>query len=316
MESVVNAIEIVITIFLMAGLGMLLYKLNWLDDGNLPLISKLVVKVALPCTIASTMFTQYTPESLIQNAPGILASLLSLLGTILLGLLFGKLLRLPARRMGVFVVMFAFSNSVFIGLPVSKALFGDSVTPYTLLYYIANTTTFWAIGYPLMQKYGGKMNKLTTRQRIATHIPLPLFVFFLCVLLIFLRITPPKFCMDAFGYVGNLVTPLSLIYTGAIMMRMVRTRNVHWQKGYLLVCIGRFVVGPGLLLLACLPFQISDSMRNVLMIQASMPVMAQTSLTAASTGSDDEYAAGGLALTTALSLLFIPIYMLLIETVL
>ena len=42
-----------------------------------------------------------------------------------------------------------------------------------------------------------------------------------------------------------------------------------------------------------------------------MPVMASTSLVAASTGSDEEYAASGTALTTVLSLLMIPVYMLL-----
>lgn len=44
--------------------------------------------------------------------------------------------------------------------------------------------------------------------------------------------------------------------------------------------------------------------------------MTQTALVAASTGSDEEYAAGGTALTTVLSLLMIPLYMLLIERVL
>ena len=122
--------------------------------------------------------------------------------------------------------------------------------------------------------------------------------------------------MDAAGYLGNLVTPLSLLFTGAVMARMVRARTFRWEKGYLAATLGRFAVCPALLLLCALPFQLPAMVRDVLMVQAGMPVMTQTALVAASTGSDEEYAAGGTALTTVLSLLMIPLYMLLIENVL
>ena len=212
--------------------------------------------------------------------------------------------------MGVFVVMFAFSNSVFIGVPVSRALFGEAVLPYTLLYYLANTSLFWGVGFPLMRKYGGA----AAGQRRKP--PVPLVVILICFLLVLVRFKPPQFFMDACGYLGNLVTPLSLLFTGAVMARMVRARTFRWEKGYLAATLGRFIVCPALLLLCALLFPMGDLSRDVLMVQAGMPVMTQTALVAASTGSDEEYAAGGTALTTVLSLGMIPLYMLLIERVL
>ena len=146
--------------------------------------------------------------------------------------------------------------------------------------------------------------------------PIPLVVILICFLLVFLRFRPPQFIMDACGYLGNMVTPVSLLFTGAVMARMVRARTFRWEKGYLAATLGRFIVCPALLLLCALPFGLSDLSRDVLMVQAGMPVMTQTALVAASTGSDEEYAAGGTALTTVLSLLMIPLYMLLIEKVL
>ena len=82
-------------------------------------------------------------------------------------------------------------------------------------------------------------------------------------------------------------------------------------------------LGPSITIYGCplsrlgaLIFPMDGLSRDVLMVQAGMPVMTQTALVAASTGSDEEYAASGTALTTVLSLLMIPLYMLLIERVL
>lgn len=97
---------------------------------------------------------------------------------------------------------------------------------------------------------------------------------------------------------------------------MVRRRSFRWEKGYLAACVGRFIVCPGLMLACALIARVPDLPRDVLLVQAGMPVMTQTALVAATTGSDEEYAAGATALTTVLSLLMIPLYMLLIEKVL
>ncbi len=47
------------------------------------------------------------------------AALLGVLTTLFLSLALATLLRLPRERWGVFVAMTAFSNTLFIGLPVS-----------------------------------------------------------------------------------------------------------------------------------------------------------------------------------------------------
>ena len=310
MGGVENARNAVLSIFLMIFAGGAMFAAGWLKDEHLPLLSRLVVKVALPCMIVDNLFSQYTAESLLANVPGIVASFASIAVTMALAVPLGRLLRLPPKRLGVFVAMFSLSNSVFIGVPVSKALFGESVIPYTLLYYIANTTVFWSAGFALMRRWGGA----TPQARRLP--PAPLVVFFVCVGLIFARFSPPAFLLSACGYLGNLVTPLSLLFIGAVMMRMIRARSFRWERGYLAAAVGRFVVSPGLLLAAAALLNVTGIMRDVLMVQAAMPVMSQTALVAASTGSDEEYAAGGTALTTAMSLALIPVYMFLIERVL
>jgi len=353
-DQVINAIHIVLSIFTMIGIGMFLVKIGWLKDEHGELLSRLVVKVALPCMIISNMFANYTRESLAQSVVGIIIPFLSLMVTMGIGLLFAKILKLKKGQIGVFTCMFTFSNSVFIGLPVSQALFGEGVTPYTLLYYIANTFIFWTLGYTLMRKDGGLPEEKAdfgmipkylaaskkakndpafaparaAMTKLSKVIPVPLLFFLGSTILIIAGFKLPKFVADATGYVGKLVTPLSLFYTGMIIMRMIRAKRIRWQRGYLWVLVGRFVAAP-LLLLASVgiigliskttgieALAAPELMRNALLIQASMPCMSQTPIVAAASGSDEEYAAGGIALTTAMSLVFIPVYMYVIVALL
>lgn len=307
---VLNAVGIVLSIFLMIGAGMLLIQLGWLTDEHQEVVSRLVVSVGLPAMIVHNIFTQFTREELLSSAVGILIPVMSIAAGILVGLLAARAFKIPKARRGVFVCMVAFSNSVFIGVPVSLALFGEKAMPYALMYYIANTSIFWSWGYALMRGDSGQKAAFDMKKIL----PLPLATFLVSIALVLLGLQLPVFILDAARYIGNLVTPLSMIFTGMVLMRMLKGGKVRWQKGYWLMLIGRFLVAPGLLLLTAKFFPSApELMRNALLIQAAMPVMAQTPIVAKASGGDEEYAAGGVALTTLCSLIAIPAYMALIQ---
>ena len=305
-----SAVSIVLTIFLMIGAGMLLVRLGWLTDEHQEVVSRLVVSVGLPAMIVHNIFTQFTREDLMSSAVGILIPVMSIVAAVLFGLLAARAFRIPKARRGVFVCMVAFSNSVFIGVPVSLALFGEKAMPYALMYYIANTSIFWSWGYALMRGDSGQKAKLDIRKIL----PLPLTTFIVAIALVLVGVSLPTFILDAAKYIGGLVTPLSMIFTGMVLMRMLESGKVRWQKGYALVLVGRFLIAPALLILSTRLFPVAPTlMRNVLLIQAAMPVMSQTPIVAKASGGDEEYAAGGVALTALCSLIAIPAYMALIQ---
>ena len=45
---------------------------------------------------------------------------------------------------------FVNANTIFIGLPLNIALFGNQALPYFLVYYITNTVSTWTLGVYLM----------------------------------------------------------------------------------------------------------------------------------------------------------------------
>jgi len=341
MQAVINAVNIVLSIFIIIGMGIYLTWRNRLTDENAALISHLVVKVALPCSIINNLFTSFDSASMLECIRGLIAPVLSIFIMLLLGMALARLLKLPQKRRGVFACMVCSSNTVFIGVPVSTALFGDAVMPYTLLYYFANTVIFWTLGIMLLQKdsgtkSGGDFRALpsylvqkaraffkkeaaprsdaaqTALDMLRKMVPLPIVVFVLCVVLVLCGMKMPGFIIKATGYVGGMVTPLSLFFIGIVVMRMIRQKNFRWEKGYLSLIITRFAVSTFLMFFCAKAAGLPEIMTKVLIVQAGMPIMSQTPIVAGSMGSDEEYAAGAVALTTLLSLAAVPIYMMIL----
>ena len=253
MSEVMNALQAVLSIMLMIGLGMLLTKLKWIDERTSKFLSKLVVKVALPATVLNNMLTKFTKASLAGMAAGLISPYAAMLIGGLLGWYVAKLLKIPRRRKGTFVCMFTLSNAVFVGLPVCNALFGEDSSAYTLLYYIANTTLFWSIGNALISHDGNlrreelafgmipsylfSKDKANARfipaknalERLKKLIPIPLLALALSLILLMCEITLPQFVMDSAKYVGNMVTPLSLLFLGYCLMNMIDKRQFRFD---------------------------------------------------------------------------------------
>ena len=113
-QAVVNAVNIVLSIFILIGAGVYLTWRNRLNDQNASLISHLVVRVALPGTIISNLFGSFTSESMRECLKGLMAPILSVLIVMAIGLVLARVLKLPKNRHGVFACMFGFSNTVFM----------------------------------------------------------------------------------------------------------------------------------------------------------------------------------------------------------
>lgn len=348
MSSVIDALEVVLSIFIMIAVGMGMTKIGWIDKTVSSFISRFVIRVALPATIISNIFGKFTAESLADMAVSLIVPFLGLFISIAAGVAVSRILKIGPRRKGVFAVMFTLSNSVFVGLPVCRALFGEIAVPYTLMYYIANTTVFWTLGYALMRRDGGQSKAVRSFRAIPSYllsrdksderfipaknaltviqrtVPIPLVTLLISAALLLAGVKLPEFFMSAANYVGNTVTPVSLIYIGCLLTRMIEARNFRWEKGYLAILLGKFFITPFLTIALIKLFSLNGAMAEILnptmvgsfVMQAAMPVMTQTAIVEGGVNGDEEYAAGATALSTALCLIFIPFYMFVITNLL
>ncbi len=307
-----NAVQSVLSIIIMLVMGWLMAHKGWFDERTPKLLTRLVVNVALPLYMISNIMGTYNKEDLLNLGVGLIIPFLVMGATYGISIPVSLALKVPEGRRGTFRSMFALSNTIFVGLPVNLALFGEESLPNVLLYYIANTTLFWTIGvYGIGRDGSGGGDKFFSKASIKRIFSPPLTGFLLSVVMVLLEIKLPKSVMDTCRYMGNLTTPLSMLFIGMII-HSIKLKEIKPSKDMFVLLAGRFLLAPAIVFLICRFIPIPPLMQKVFIIQAAMPAMTQTSIIAKTYGADEKYAAVMTAVTTVVSLVFIPFYMLIL----
>ena len=118
--------------------------------------------------------------------------------------------------------------------------------------------------------------------------------------------------MDSCKYIGNLTTPLSLLFIG-ITFSTISIKDIKFDKDMLALLLGRFVLSPLVVYALALVIPIPSLMTKVFIIQSAMPIIAQSAITARAYDVDYRYATVMVTISTVLSILFIPVYMVLMS---
>ena len=302
-------IQSVLSILLMIGIGVVISWKMGFDEKNSAGLSKLVISVTLPAYMISNISVNYSSDSLISMAPGLVVPFASMGVCYVLGHLIARLIQLPKNRRGTFSSMFALSNTIFIGLPVNLMLFGEKSTPYVLLFYIANTVLFWTIGVYGISRDGDNNSvgifRLENLKRVFSP---PLTCFLFAVLCVLAEIKLPSLVLNVCNTVGNSTTPLSMIFIG-IVLYSVDWKSIRFDRSLATLIAARFILAPVALIIVCRLIPLPLLMKQVFVIQASMPIMTQTAIIARSYNADYKYAAVMTSVTTLISLVTIPLYM-------
>ena len=310
MDIFLRSISGILVILGMILVGFIIGEKGWFDDKSRGLLAKLVTQVALPCYMLYTITQRFTAADLLKMLPALRFPALSMV--ILLGIATGvaRIFAVRQDRRGLFISMFFNSNTIFVGLPINQALFGDASIPYVLIYYMCNTTFFWTLGTYLIQRDGEGEAQFDLKTSLKKVFSPPLMGFLLGIVLVILHIKLPAFLASDLQYLGNLTTPLSMIFIG-LSVSHVGVKQLVLGKDQLLILFGRFLVAP--LLMATIVYwaHLPSLMKQVFIIQSAMPVMTNAPVVARLYGADSDYAAVMVTETTLATMVVIPILMLL-----
>ena len=310
MDIFLRSISGILVILGMILVGFVIGEKGWFDDKSRGLLAKLVTQVALPCYMLYTITQRFTAADLLKMLPALRFPALSMV--ILLGIATGvaRIFAVRQDRRGLFISMFFNSNTIFVGLPINQALFGDASIPYVLIYYMCNTTFFWTLGTYLIQRDGEGEAQFDLKTSLKKVFSPPLMGFLLGLVLVMLQIKLPAFLASDLQYLGNLTTPLSMIFIG-LSVSHVGVKQLVLGKDQLLILFGRFMVAPLLMASIVYWMPLPNLMKQVFIIQSAMPVMTNAPVVARLYGADSDYAAVMVTETTLATMVVIPILMLL-----
>ena len=128
-----------------------------------------------------------------------------------------------------------------------------------------------------------------------------LLVFLVALVFLFLRIPLPAFASSTLTYIGNIVTPLSLIYIGIVLAK-AGLNTITLDKDTIITLIGRFVLGP--VVMVGILFLIAKGMNVVeyktFVVQSSAPALAVLPILASQGDGDVEFSTNVVTLSTIL----------------
>ncbi|MDR1262883.1 MAG: AEC family transporter [Oscillospiraceae bacterium] len=307
-----NALTAVATMLILMGVGCFFAWKGYLAEEGNRLLSALVVRAALPGTILSTMLTTFTRGELLGSAYLLIVPVSNMLIWAFAARWFAKLIRVPEKRQGVFTALCAFSNTVFIGFPVVRAVIGEIGIPYATAYYLANTTMFWVVGVGEIQRDGTNQPTIaagfgqvvvTTLKRLVSP---PFVTLMISIILVLIGATLPAPIMNAASSIGGLVTPLSMIFIGSMLFNALRG-GFKWERGFGALLLVRYMLAPTLTLASCLLLGVRGLPAQVFVLQTGMATMTQVAIIAHGYGADGEYASLGVAVSTISLMIALPL---------
>ena len=309
MSLFLTSITSIIPIIAIIVLGYILQVKGWFGDAFGPNLSRLIMNVALPASIFVSVMKYLTLDKLISLSGGLLYTFVDFILGYIVAYIAVMVFKVRPGRRGTMINTFVNANTIFIGLPLNVALFGDQALPYFLIYYITNTISTWTLGVYLMtsdSKSG--QSKETSKFDWKKLLPAPLVGFLVALLFLILRISIPDFATNTLTYVGNIVTPLSLIYIGIVLAK-AGLKTITFDKDTIVTLVGRFILAPLIMLLVLKFF--APNMETVefktFMIQSATPALAVLPILANQGKGDVEFSTNVVTLSTVLFIVVIPI---------
>ena len=120
------------------------------------------------------------------------------------------------------------------------------------------------------------------------------------------------------SYVGGLVTPLSLIYIG-IVLADAGLDKFKFERDSVMALIGRFILSPLVLILVIklgtgmMGISLPTLMRQTLVVQSALPMLAVLPILAKEAHGDVDYATNIVVMSTVLFIVVVPVLMAILQ---
>lgn len=306
MDAFLSVILEVAVILLLILVGYFTVKKGMFTKESLGSITSFLLYIITPCLIVSSFLSAESGK--LDGWTLLLAAVLpalSIVISIALSYLFFR--KEPSGRRRVLRFSMIFCNVGFMGIPLVEGIVGSEGVLYGSFFIAVFNIFCWTYGYVMMG--GGKVRLkalLLNPGVIGIVIGLPLYL---------LDVPVPALIERPIELISALNTPLAMIVVGGYIAQ-VKLRAFVSDLAVYKMAVLRLVVAPLLYLALVWLLRPDETLLMSTVIQAATPVAANCVLFAVQYGSDAELASKSVAVSTALSVVTIPLLTVLVQALL
>lgn len=286
MNLVLQVIQIVAPVFILAGIGFL-----WVRFGleyRVQFVTRLSMTLAIPCLIfVALVRTEIDPAVLRNTAFATLAAYAAV------GVSVWAFLKASGLSQRTFWPALTFGNTGNLGLPLAFFAFGEAGFGFAVVVFAIMAVLSFTIGVWVVSGHGSPLAPAKEPMVWATLLGGAFMVWGWSL---------PDWAMNTLDLVGQMGIPLMLITLGVAISRLhpgAVGRAVWLSLGKLALCVGAAVA-------AGLAFGLPQVALGVLVLQVATPVAVTNYMLAEKFGADAEQVAGLVVVSTLIAVLAIP----------
>ena len=290
--------QTMLKLFLLLILGFVLFKCHIFDEYTNKKISALIVNVASPMLIISSIAgVEGSNKSIVFLMIG--AGILMFIGFIILGKIINRIFPFPKKDWPVYECMVVFANTGFMGYPVLLDVFGQEAVFYASLIHMAFNFFVYTYAIMCLTKGDDSEFKLNYKQLLTPGIFVGIFIYLFDIQL-------PSVLMDTINSVGSLTAPLSMMMIGSsLAVYPIKDSFTDWRS-YVFAFV-RLMIVPFVTMIMCRLLHIDAFYANITIITNAMPVGSMVLMLATQYNANVKIVTRNIVVSTLLSVITIPI---------
>jgi len=260
-------------------------------------LTDILIDLILPCNIVASFQVKLDTELMHSSLSVLATAFFTQLLCIGLGMVLFR--RSTENDQPVLKYGTLCSNAGFLGMPVAEGIWGAEGILLASIFLIPQRVFMWSVGVNYFHK--GKQNPFLTMIKNPT-----IDAVLVGLILMVTQASLPTFLDATLHAFSNCNTGMSMFLIGMITSRL-KLRD-FLDKNILYLSFVRLVLVPLLVLIGCRLYGVEELATSVAVILTAMPVAGTTAILASKYDCNAEFAASGVAASTALSLAIIPVW--------
>ncbi len=302
--NIKSLIDLQAVMFLEMAVGYLVRRLRVVPKETRKVLTAIIVYIALPCNIVKAFMIPMTGEILKQ---GIIMLITSVVIQIVLAFAAAHCYNwLPKKHKMVFQYATVASNSGILGNTIAGEIYGSLGLLYSALYVIPQRVVMWSAG---LSYFTEAPDHKTVIKKILKHPCIN--AVWLGIIVMITQIQFPLFITSTIQALGNMTSPLTMMFLGISLAESGLETLITKQT--CLYSFIRLVIIPGAVLAGCYLVHMDTTVAGVAVVLAAMPAASMTAVVASQYDGDVTFAANVVVLSTVLSILLLPFWVLIVS---
>lgn len=298
--NIVLGQEIIFLTTIIIGYGA--FRLKFLGESSLEVLSKLFSNVTLPFLIFVNSVEGATRQDLIDSLYVLFVQLCMFASLIIINKIVVRVFRMKGNSARIYQMCATIGNMGFVGIPLLLALFGQRAMMYIALFTIIDQAIVWSYGVSLSYPVGNSSIRFQPKKLINP----PLIATLLAFIFIFFEIDIPTNMGKAFTNLSNASIPLPFLYIGGVLAASKLRDLVKRWEVYVLI-VFKMSILPILAFLLLRAIGLPDELVSIYVIVVGLPALAIAPMLARNNGSDETLATAATTLTTLASIVTVPL---------